>query len=145
MKEQKNTPGGQTGGFEEGGAGCADLCLTHTKNIPGAQAKKLNRRRAIRARCYDCSGFNRAEIRECPITDCKLYPYRMATGRQDPKARDRAIRVYCLWCMNGQRKEVSLCPSSDCPLYPYRQTPAAMQRKRHIGETLRDKIPAKGV
>ena len=143
MSEEKSTPeAGQSFG---GGSKKPNLCLLHSRNFPVLQAKKLNRRQAIRARCYDCSGFDKTEIRECPIDDCALYPYRMATGRHDPKTRDRAIRAYCLFCMNNQRKEVSLCPSGSCPLYPYRQTLQAMLKKRHIDETLRDKIPAEGV
>jgi hypothetical protein len=33
--------------------------------------------RAIRAKCIDCSGGSRAEVRRCTVTDCSLYPYRM--------------------------------------------------------------------
>lgn len=33
--------------------------------------------KAIRLKCLDCSGFQAAEVRQCPVTDCPLYPYRM--------------------------------------------------------------------
>lgn len=33
--------------------------------------------KAIRAKCLDCSGDYLKEIKECPITDCPLYPFRM--------------------------------------------------------------------
>lgn len=33
--------------------------------------------KAIRAKCLDCSGDYINEVRECPITDCPLYPFRM--------------------------------------------------------------------
>lgn len=33
--------------------------------------------KAIRAKCLDCSGDYINEVRECPVTDCALYPFRM--------------------------------------------------------------------
>ena len=33
--------------------------------------------KSIRAKCLDCSGYQPKEIRNCPMTDCFLYPYRM--------------------------------------------------------------------
>ena len=33
--------------------------------------------KAIRAKCLDCSGGSYAGIRDCPMTDCPLWPYRM--------------------------------------------------------------------
>ncbi len=33
--------------------------------------------KAIRAKCIDCSCGQLKEVRECPITHCPLYPYRM--------------------------------------------------------------------
>jgi hypothetical protein len=33
--------------------------------------------KAIRAKCLDCSGGQQKEVRECPIPDCSLWPYRM--------------------------------------------------------------------
>lgn len=32
--------------------------------------------KAIRAKCLECSCENPNEVRECPITDCALYPFR---------------------------------------------------------------------
>jgi hypothetical protein len=32
--------------------------------------------KAIRSKCIDCTNNSRLEIRECPITDCPIYPYR---------------------------------------------------------------------
>lgn len=87
----------------------------------GSKIVDLNRRRAIREYCLNCSGWILKEVRECEFTDCPLYPYRQGNGKHIPKARAKAIRKHCLWCMNGQRKEVELCPSTDCSLYPYRK------------------------
>lgn len=108
------------------------------------QANKLNRRQAIRARCLDCSGASKKEVRDCPITECPLYPYRIGTGRQEPKAREKAIRSYCLECMNDQSVEVGLCPSGNCTLFPYRQTVPTIHKKKRIGEKLSDKTLAEG-
>jgi hypothetical protein len=33
--------------------------------------------KAIRAKCMDCSNNQIVEVRECPVTNCPLYPYRM--------------------------------------------------------------------
>ena len=41
---------------------------------------------AIRAKCIDCSGGSRAEVRRCLLRDCPLHPFRM--GR-NPNCRRR--------------------------------------------------------
>jgi hypothetical protein len=33
--------------------------------------------KAIRAKCIDCTNGQNVEIRECPITGCPLWEYRM--------------------------------------------------------------------
>lgn len=86
----------------------------------GPKVVDLNRRKAIRERCLNCSCWILDEVRNCDFTDCQLYPYRSGKGKQDPKARARAIREYCLWCMYGQHIEVVKCVSRECPLFPYR-------------------------
>lgn len=37
----------------------------------------LGRPKAIREKCMDCSGWNAAEVRMCPVKHCALWPYRM--------------------------------------------------------------------
>ncbi len=81
---------------------------------------KLNRRRAIRQKCLNCSAWSTKDVAECPMTDCALYPFRMGTGKQNPKDRNKKIRAYCLWCCNSQPLEVRLCPSVTCSLHPFR-------------------------
>ncbi len=81
----------------------------------------LNRRRAIRLRCWNCTGFNYAEVNRCDKLDCQLYPFRSGKGKQDAKARNKAIRSYCLWCCTGQSSEVSKCPALHCPLWCFRK------------------------
>jgi hypothetical protein len=106
----------------------------------GPKAANLNRRKAIRERCLNCSGWFFKEVSECEFSDCQLYPFRTGQGRQNPKARNKAIRQYCLECMCGQRAEVAKCPSFDCPLFPYRkgnrlQKFNAVRKKSRIGVT----------
>ena len=33
--------------------------------------------KAIRAKCLDCSNDQRKEVKECPITKCPIWLYRM--------------------------------------------------------------------
>lgn len=86
----------------------------------GHEIVNLNRRRAIRERCLNCSAWIPKEVTRCEFTDCPLFPYRSGTCKQNPKDRKKAIRAYCLWCANGQKTEVKLCSSPDCSLFPYR-------------------------
>ncbi len=107
----------------------------------GLKTVSLNRRKAIRERCLNCSGWSAGEVTECKFSDCQLYPFRTGRGKQDPKARNNAIRKYCLWCVNGQRAEVTKCPSFVCSLFPYRgvrnipQKSISMREKGRIGVT----------
>ena len=32
--------------------------------------------RAIKRRCFDCSGCSKADVRNCKFTDCDLWPFR---------------------------------------------------------------------
>ena len=49
-------------------------------------AERLTRRQAIRAKCLDCSGGNRAEVRHCPSNDCPLWPYRLGAEQKNTGA-----------------------------------------------------------
>ena len=100
--------------------GCIMQVFVDSKN--GPQVINLNRRRAIRQRCLDCSGWSPKEVAECQHTDCPLHPFRTGQGKQDAKKRAASIRDFCRWCMNGQLHEVTLCPSRTCSLFPYRQS-----------------------
>lgn len=37
---------------------------------------KSSGREAIKAKCYDCSGYNREEIKNCTVRTCPLWNYR---------------------------------------------------------------------
>ncbi|MBP3897147.1 MAG: hypothetical protein J6D57_04845 [Mogibacterium sp.] len=52
---------------------------------------KLTPIKAIRAKCVDCSGGELREIRECPMTKCPIWPYRMGK-RPKEDAKDGSER-----------------------------------------------------
>ena len=113
----------------------------------GLQVADLNRRKAIRERCLNCSGWSYKEVASCEFVDCQLFPFRSGKGRQDAKDRAKAIRKYCLWCMDGQPREVSKCSSTDCPLFSFRKIQTdrsteikSLPKKDHIEPFNRDKI-----
>lgn len=45
--------------------------------------ERINRSKAIRLKCIDCSGGNLAEVRKCPVTNCSLWRYRMGKEEND--------------------------------------------------------------
>lgn len=116
--------------------------LNEISHVSGHLAS-VNRRKAIRLRCIDCSGFNMAEVGRCAFVDCSLHPYRSGSGYQAPAERDKSIREYCLGCMAGQLHEVRLCSSVDCTLHQYRLPKKSLSKYAigHIGGGCREKIP----
>ncbi len=44
--------------------------------IEKAKRNPTSLRFAIRAKCYDCSGFTRADVTDCDMPDCELYNLR---------------------------------------------------------------------
>ena len=42
-----------------------------------AVKENTNVLRAIRFKCLDCSCFQLGEVRDCPVTTCPLYPFRL--------------------------------------------------------------------
>lgn len=112
----------------------------------GTKIMSLNRRRAIREACLNCSAWFAPDVKNCIFQDCQLYPFRMGTGKQNPTERAKAIRQYCLWCMGGQSKEISRCTIPKCPLYAYRNVRTdnsinieSLAGKEHIGVPKKDK------
>jgi hypothetical protein len=87
----------------------------------GYKIVDFNRKKAIRERCLNCSGWSTVEVELCQQTDCHLYKYRMNGSNQNAKERDMDLRKYCLVCCNGSLGEVKKCPSMDCPLYAFRK------------------------
>jgi hypothetical protein len=55
--------------------------------VPSSSEKRrLTPVQAIRKKCLDCSCGSRSEVRECTLTHCPLYPYRM--GRRPINTTD---------------------------------------------------------
>ena len=46
--------------------------------------------RQIRKKCLDCSLEQKTEVKECPMKDCALYPYRM--GRNPKPDEEEAYK-----------------------------------------------------
>jgi len=46
-------------------------------------------RKAVNAKCLDCTNYQRIEIRECPVIDCPLWSHRpYQNGRESDKSPD---------------------------------------------------------
>ncbi len=57
--------------------------------------KVLTPIKAMRAKCMDCTCNQPKEIRECGITNCSLWPYRMGKRPKKHKTDDRAEPEPC--------------------------------------------------
>ena len=63
------------------------MAFTHTfKYIkPGGETvietKSISAGRAIRYNCLDCAGGIQSDVKDCHITLCPLWPFRMGKGR----------------------------------------------------------------
>jgi hypothetical protein len=90
--------------------------------INGRKIVNLNRRKAIREKCLNCSAGSFDRIQNCQFKDCALHFFRSGKGKQDSKAREKAIRKFCLWCCCDQLMEVSKCPAEDCSFFVYRKS-----------------------
>jgi len=60
----------------------------------GHKTKVLSPTKAIREKCLECSCWQNEEVKECPATDCALYPFRFG---KDP-GRKKVV-------MSAERKE----------------------------------------
>lgn len=52
--------------------------------------KKMTPIKTIRAKCVDCCGGDLKEVRECSISECPLWPYRMGRRPKDGEQDDDA-------------------------------------------------------
>ena len=57
------------------------------------EEKRLTPIKAIRAKCLECSCGNNAEVRECVIPDCPLYPYRMGKNPYIKLSEERKAKM----------------------------------------------------
>lgn len=53
--------------------------------VAHSEQKRLTQGQAIKAWCYECSGWSKKEVRLCPRHDCPLYPYRFGTRLNDAR------------------------------------------------------------
>ena len=54
--------------------------------MPIDDRKPLTRARAIRYKCLDCCCGSVVEVRECPIKDCSLWPFRLGKVPRDQQS-----------------------------------------------------------
>ena len=94
--------------------------ITQIQCKGGHKTVELNRRRAIRERCLNCTAWSLKEVANCTFEDCDLHSFRSGQGKQDAKMRSQAIRAYCRCCIATEQP--SRCVVVDCPLYCYRKT-----------------------
>jgi hypothetical protein len=103
------------------------------KHVDPNKPKNPNRvskgalRKAMRSKCLDdCCVGQEVEARECPVTDCSLYPFRRGARSGEPGNQCfkreiwKAIREKCLNCSSYSWVEVARCTHDWCVLYPYR-------------------------
>lgn len=50
--------------------------------------ERITRKKAIQAKCLDCSGGIRAEVRRCPATNCPLWRYRLGNEKKAAEPTD---------------------------------------------------------
>ena len=60
-----------------------------------AVKENTNVLRAIRLKCLDCSCFQLGEVRDCPVTTCPLYPFRLGKNpfRKRELSEDEKIEI----------------------------------------------------
>lgn len=90
----------------------------------GIEVINLSARKAILARCQECSGFSHQDRINCKHSTCKLFPYRKGTGKNAESPTHRptpTIRNYCKDCQNTIFNEVVRnCTDCFCSLYTFR-------------------------
>lgn len=48
-----------------------------SRGFSGLKPKRITRGKAIRMKCLECSGGQRAEVRLCEMRECPLWPFRL--------------------------------------------------------------------
>jgi hypothetical protein len=80
---------------------------------------KTKKEKAIKLKCYDCSGFSFDAVKNCNLENCELYDYRLGKKPKSIGARNTAIKEHCAKCV-GSVRLVKDCVTKTCPLYPHR-------------------------
>ena len=52
-------------------------CIKTDEEFKKEVRENTNVLRAIKLKCLDCSTYNINEIKECPVKECPLYPFRL--------------------------------------------------------------------
>ena len=52
-------------------------CIKTDEEFKKEVSENTNVMRAIKLKCLDCSTYNINEIKECPVKNCPLYPFRL--------------------------------------------------------------------
>ena len=52
-------------------------CIKTEEDYNKEVSENTNVLRAIKLKCLDCSTYNINEIKECPVKNCPLYPFRL--------------------------------------------------------------------
>lgn len=52
-------------------------CIKTEEEFNREVIENTNVLRAIKLKCLDCSSYNILEIKECPVKNCPLYPFRL--------------------------------------------------------------------
>ena len=52
-------------------------CIKTEEDYNREVSENRNVLRAIKLKCLDCSTYNINEIKECPVKNCPLYPFRL--------------------------------------------------------------------
>ena len=86
--------------LETGNGAFAGLTEGATIRKGSAYARSLER--AIRAKCLDCCGGSRAEVRGCGIKYCSLWPYRTANDGASGESRSPAKESAGTDTLSGQ-------------------------------------------
>ena len=55
-------------------------CIKTEEEFNREVSENTNVLRAIKLKCLDCSTYNILEIKECPVKNCPLYPFRQGNN-----------------------------------------------------------------
>lgn len=106
------------------------------KSETAKKPKRLSTMKAIRMKCFDCSGFDAREVGKCTVIDCALWPWRFGMKPEVSDARGKQTNPYEL---SGAEYANPDIPSSGVDTHKEIDIPllweltAEEQRKRMLG------------
>ena len=57
------------------------MAIMHTFTARvGTETRSLTALKAIRQKCLECSDFSFAEVKNCTLVECALFPFRFGKG-----------------------------------------------------------------